>query len=125
MHWIDFDPSGDLKLFGIRLVGANPHTGKKLLFTLLLILLVVALNFLLRGLSRLIMSGRENDRLRWTRQGLRLFVTVLLLFGLISIWFSDPGRLGTAAGFVTASSTYDIVGLPPIKFESMPPRTTP
>ena len=34
----------------------------------------------------------------WTHQGVRIAVTLLLILGVVSIWFEDPTRLATARG---------------------------
>ena len=35
-----------------------------------------------------------------------LFATVLLILGLLSIWFSDPARLATAFGLISAGLAF-------------------
>lgn len=106
--WLEKDPTdGTLKLFDIRLVGANSANAKKLLFTVIFFVAVVVLNYLLRGIARLIVGGFKNERvIFWTRQGIRLAMFLLLLFGIASIWFSDPTRLATALGLVTAGVAF-------------------
>lgn len=42
----------------------------------------------------------------WARQGISIAITVLLLIGLISIWFDNPATLTTAAGMVTAGLAF-------------------
>ena len=42
----------------------------------------------------------------WARQGISLGTTVLLVLGLVSIWFDDPTRLATALGLVTAGLAF-------------------
>jgi small-conductance mechanosensitive channel len=96
-----------MNIFGIRLVGVSADTGRKLLLT---VALVVAL-FVLRavvgvavgwiGLRRRAHEGTERARF-WTRQAVSLVTVALLLFGVVSIWLDDPGRLAGAAGLVTA-----------------------
>ena len=91
-----------LQVFGIRLVGISAENGRKLLFTVLFILLVVLLNWALKLLVKGLV-GKKLERVQfWTRQGIRLFTTALLLIGLISIWFNNPSQLASAAAFVTA-----------------------
>ena len=47
--------------------------------------------------------GKKLERFQfWTRQGIRLFTTAVLLIGLVSIWFNNPSQLASAAAFVTA-----------------------
>ena len=105
--WFETETDGTVKLFDVRLVGANPNNAKKLLFTVIFIAAVVLLNYILRGIARLIVGRMKNDRvIFWTRQGIRLAMAILLVFGIASIWFSDPTRLATALGLVTAGVAF-------------------
>jgi small-conductance mechanosensitive channel len=89
------------------LVGVNAENGRKLLLMLLFIAVFIALRFTLNGLARLLMRGRHNDRLRfWTHQGINLTLALLLIVGIVSIWFDDPARLTTAVGLVTAGLAF-------------------
>ena len=103
-QWFTFDgPDRALKVFGIRLVGISADTGKKLLFSLVLIVGLLLLNWLLHQLLKLLFRGRRWERVRfWTRQGVRLTVALVLILGMVSIWFNEPTRLATAAGLFTA-----------------------
>lgn len=106
--WFNFNaPNGDLRIQGIRFVGFNAGTGKRLLFTLGLIVAVLLLGYALRALARVLIAGRRNERLRfWTRQGIHLFLAIFFLFGIIAIWFSEPAKLGTFLGLVTAGVAF-------------------
>ena len=42
----------------------------------------------------------------WTRQGVSLLATVVLILGLLSIWFNDPTRLATAFGLISAGLAF-------------------
>ena len=42
----------------------------------------------------------------WSRQAIHLATGVLLLLGLVSIWFDDPTRLTTALGLITAGLAF-------------------
>src|SRR3954454_7342399 len=91
-----------VQVLGIRLVGINAENGKKLLFSLVFIIIVIllkqALKLLLKGLT-----GRKLERTQfWARQGVRLLTTAVLLIGLLSIWFNNPSQLASAAAFITA-----------------------
>lgn len=93
-----------MEFYGIRLVGLNPDNGRKLLLTLALILLVIAVRWVLRALARALIRG--NTQLWrgrfWTHQAISVVCAVLLVMGFLSIWFDDPGRLGTFVGLLTA-----------------------
>ena len=102
---------GDTKaveLFGIRLVGVNADNGGKLLLTLVFILIVFLLGKLLSGLAHAVMPGKgRNERVRfWLKQGIQVFTAVLLVLGVISIWFDDPTRLTAAFGMITAGLAF-------------------
>jgi small-conductance mechanosensitive channel len=100
-------PQRAVYLFDTRLVGVNADNGKKLLFTLALIVLVLLLGWGLRALTRAVLRGTRNERAAfWTRQGVRLFVGVFLVFGVASIWFDDPTTLTTGLGLVTAGLAF-------------------
>jgi small-conductance mechanosensitive channel len=96
-----------VEIFGLRLVGINADSGKKLLLSFAFIAFVVlmrrSLRFLLARLPR--REGRERVGF-WLRQMVQLAIALLLLMGLISIWFDDPARLTTGLGLVTAGLAF-------------------
>lgn len=92
----------DLELFGVKLIGVNAENGKKLLLTAAFIAVLIGLRYALRFLAKLAFGERRGRARFWTRQVVRLVLAVLLVFGIISIWFSNPARLGSAAAFITA-----------------------
>ena len=96
-----------MELFSVRLVGLNADTGVKLLFTVVLIGLLLGLGYLLRALATWALQARPDKRTEfWARQLIKLGSAVLLIVGLLSIWFKDPTRLTTALGFVTAGLVF-------------------
>ena len=101
-------PHGALQVFGVKLVGANAENGRKLLFSIIFIFLVIVLGRLVRWIANHLLSGRRHtERVRfWTRQGINLTVAVVTLVGLVSIWFDDPTRLTTALGLVSAGLAF-------------------
>ena len=42
----------------------------------------------------------------WTRQGISLMTAIVLILGFLSIWLSDPTRLATAVGLVSAGLAF-------------------
>lgn len=85
----------------------NAENGKKLLFTLVFIAVVVLLGRLARYLADRALRGQRKNRVAfWARQGVHLATGVLLLLGLVSIWFDDPTRLTTALGLITAGLAF-------------------
>jgi len=96
-----------LQLFGIHLIGANAENGRKLLLTLGFILAAFAAGIVLRWLLGLLGSVVDSPRFRfWSRQAVAILLAILLVLGIISIWFDDPGRLGTFMGLVTAGVAF-------------------
>jgi len=91
-----------LQLFGIRLIGISVENAKKLLFTVLFLLVLWGLNWLARKTAARFLGEERSRASFWTTQILRIVFTFLLITGLISIWFNDPGRLASAAGLITA-----------------------
>src|SRR4051794_28436983 len=95
-------PDRTLQVLGIRLVGVSAETGKKFLFSIAFIVLVLLLNRLLKLLIRGVV-GEKLERVRfWSHQAIRLLTSAIMVVGLVSIWFNTPAQLGSAAAFVTA-----------------------
>ena len=100
-------PERAVEILGIRLVGLNADNAKKLLVTVLFVALVLLLGRLLRFLARAAFRGHRMERSAfWVRQGIHLAMAVMLILGLVSIWFDDPARLTTAIGLITAGLAF-------------------
>ena len=96
-----------MEVFGIKLLGVNAANGQKLLLTLVLIVIVWLLQRVFKSIARKAIRGRRHERiLFWTRQGINLATAMILLLGLLSIWFDDPTRLATGVGLVTAGLAF-------------------
>jgi small-conductance mechanosensitive channel len=98
-----------LQFLGIEWVGINADTGKKLGLSIGFIIFVLVPRFVLRAIVAVVVqrSDRRSSEVRfWTRQGISLFTALVLIFGLLSIWFSDPTRLATAFGLVSAGLAF-------------------
>ena len=106
--WIGLvGPAQAVEFLGVRLVGVNVENAKKLVFTLVFIALILGLGYLLRALVGRALPGSANEKTQfWTRQAIKLTTAVLLILGLLSIWFEDPTRLTTALGLVTAGLAF-------------------
>jgi len=94
-----------IELFGqeIRLLFFSEENGIKLLLSVGLVLVLVVLRWGARGLSRLLQRGLGGERARfWTRQAINLAFAVMLLLGVLSIWFDGPTRLATGVELVAA-----------------------
>ncbi len=97
----------DFEVLGVKLVGVNGENGQKLRLTLAFALLLLALGWLLPALADRLMRGHHNVRVSfWTHQGVWIVVALLLILGVVSIWFEDPTRLATAAGLVVAGLSF-------------------
>jgi small-conductance mechanosensitive channel len=100
-------PNSALQIFGVKLVGVHAENGRKLLFTVLFIILVYLLGRFLHALAARTMGRMRNRRIEfWTRQAIRLTTAVVMLVGILSVWFDDPTRLATALGLVTAGLAF-------------------
>ena len=96
-----------MEIFGIKFIGINAENGQKLLLTVLFIIGILLFGFLLRHLASLILGGTEFERARfWTKQGISVFTSVLIIISVVSIWFDDPTRLATGVGLVTAGLAF-------------------
>ncbi|RZK44569.1 MAG: mechanosensitive ion channel [Hymenobacter sp.] len=98
-----------MKFFGIDWVGVNAENIRKLVISVAFILIVLALSALLRAVIGFLIrkTGDANIQKRfWMRQGVSLIATIVLILGLLSIWFNDPGRLATALGLMSAGLAF-------------------
>ena len=94
-------------VFGIELVGVNAESAQKLLLTLAFFVFVYLLRRGLHALARWSVQRRTDEQTRfWVRQAINLGTTLVLVLGLLSIWFDDPTRLATALGLVTAGLAF-------------------
>jgi small-conductance mechanosensitive channel len=100
-------PEG-ISLFGVRLVGLSATVGKKVFLTLFLLVVLWLLRFLISRLARTFLhwSHASTYTSFWVRQGINVTTALLLLIGLLSIWFDSPTRLATALGLVTAGIAF-------------------
>lgn len=106
-HFISLvGPNHAVNILGVTLVGVNAESGKKVLFTLILILFISMFGSLLRALTTWVMRGRSEHKAFWGRQLVSLGTGLVLVMGLLSIWFDDPTRLASALGLVTAGLAF-------------------
>jgi small-conductance mechanosensitive channel len=97
------DSQDVVHVFGIPLVGMSAENGGKLLLTLGFVVGVVVLSKILRWLASLAERGEQSGRLVfWTRQGVSLVTAVIVICGVLSIWFNDPKQLTSVLGWVAA-----------------------
>jgi small-conductance mechanosensitive channel len=99
--------TGALELFGIHFVGATPENGSKLLLTLALVAIILALAWVARRVAKALGQAVGSARLGfWSRQVVSIIAALMLILGVVSIWFDDPARLTTALGLVTAGLAF-------------------
>jgi small-conductance mechanosensitive channel len=100
-------PNQAVKIYGVKLVGVTTENGKKLLFSVVFIVIVWLLTRVARAFMRSVVYGYHRERVRfWTHQGISLASAIVLILGMVSIWFDDPTRLTTAVGLVTAGLAF-------------------
>lgn len=99
-------PAHNIQIFGVRLLGVDSETGRKLLFTLAFLLLLTVISKGLRSLA-LWIGGREGHKgVFWSRQSVSLITLILAVLGLGSIWFDNPARVATGVGLVGAGLAF-------------------
>jgi small-conductance mechanosensitive channel len=92
-----------LEIFGVKLIGATPEVGRKLLVSLVLLVVVPLVGWVLTKLIGWLTSRIASRRVGfWMRQAVSLLLGLIVVVSLISVWFDNPGRLTTVAGLVTA-----------------------
>lgn len=97
-------PERAVEFMGIRLVGINAVNGMKVMLSIGFVLVVLIVKRLAGFLAGLLLKSRGGERVRfWTRQAGGMITAVVIVLGLASIWFNDPGRLATFIGIFTAA----------------------
>jgi len=100
-------PTRAVQLFGVKLVGVNAENGHKLLFSIIFISLLFLVSRCVSGLLGKLLPSQDSVRVTfWSQQAIHLGAAVVLVVGLVSIWFDDPARLTTALGLVTAGVAF-------------------
>ncbi|MEO8040666.1 MAG: mechanosensitive ion channel domain-containing protein [Betaproteobacteria bacterium] len=98
-----------MEVFDVRWVGVNAENGQKLLLSLVFIVAILVFAKLARWATRLVISRADqaSEQTRfWTRQAISLVSAIVLVLGLLSIWFNDPARLTTAFGLMSAGLAF-------------------
>ena len=96
-----------MDLLGVHWVGVTAENGRRLILSALFVAVVLLLRAGLRRTVRHLLKGDRARQARfWTYQGLNLVASVVIIFGLMSIWFSDPARLATALGLFGAGLAF-------------------
>jgi small-conductance mechanosensitive channel len=96
-----------VQIVGIHLIGLNAANAWKLLVTICFIVGLLIVQYILRGIARVALGGWKGKRIAfWIRQGIRLLTWLILLIGIISIWFENGGRLATFFGLLSAGLAF-------------------
>jgi len=98
---------GAVEVFGVTLVGVSTTTGVKLLFTVGLVLVVLALRALALAMIRRLLGGDVADPRRfWARQGIQVVASVVLVLGIVSIWVTPTTDVSTGIGLISAGLAF-------------------
>jgi small-conductance mechanosensitive channel len=96
-----------LDFLGVHWVGVTAENGRRLLLSLLFVAAVLAVRAGLRRAVRALVRGDGARQVRfWIHQGLNLVASLVIVLGLMSIWFDDPARLATALGLFSAGLAF-------------------
>ena len=98
-----------MELLGIHWFGFTAENVRRLILSVGFVVVVFLLRAASRILSRPFLRGDKNSALQrrfWTHQGINLATALLVVFGLLSIWFDDPARLATAVGLISAGLAF-------------------
>lgn len=98
-----------MEAFGIDWVGINAENGRKLLLSVIFVIVLMIASRLLRALVGLILGRADYSSIQtkfWTRQGISLLTAIVVIVGVVSIWFNDPTRLATAFGLISAGLAF-------------------
>lgn len=98
-----------MNFLGIDWVGVTPENGRKLLLSLVFVAVVLLASRALRALVGLVLRRTDAAGIQtrfWTRQAVSLVTAVVLILGVLSIWFNDPTRLATAFGLISAGLAF-------------------
>ena len=92
-----------MHVFGVALIGATPENARRLILTIVFVVLLTVAVRLLRWLALTVAPQKVAF---WVRQALSIASAATLILGVLSIWFDDPNRLATAIGLVTAGVAF-------------------
>jgi small-conductance mechanosensitive channel len=96
-----------LRLFGVTLIGATAENGRKLLLTLVFVVVAWLITKALRLMLGQFVGTRSGTRFQfWAKQGVSLVFATILLIGVASIWFDNPTRLASVIGLIGAGIAF-------------------
>ena len=95
------------RVFGVTLIGATSHNLHKLVLTLAFIAIAWVFAWLLRQLLKLLIGTRTGTQIQfWAKQGVSLTVAVIVLLGIMSIWFDNPAQLAAVVAMIGAGIAF-------------------
>ncbi len=98
-----------MHFLGVDWVGVNPQNGRKLLLSVAFVAGVLLVSAVIRSVVGLLLRRTDHASTQtrfWMRQAVSLIAAIVLILGLLSIWFSDPTRLATAFGLMSAGLAF-------------------
>jgi small-conductance mechanosensitive channel len=93
-----------MEFFGVRILGFNAETLRKLLLTLAVVGVVLAVRALLGVVSG--MGTGASRRAIWTRKSLRLAFGGVGVLLILSIWFDNASRFATFTGLLAGGVAF-------------------
>jgi small-conductance mechanosensitive channel len=94
-------------LFGITLIGATPDNLHKLLLTIGFVLAAWLIATVLRAILGLFIGSRSGTQFQfWAKQGVSLIISIIVILGIMSIWFDNPARLAGVLGLIGAGIAF-------------------
>ncbi len=92
-----------VRVFGVRLVGLSSDTGRKLVLSVILVVILVGLRALVQAIVRPPAERSSAGPARfWIEQLSSIAALALLAIGLLSIWFETTEQLTAALGLLAA-----------------------
>ena len=95
-----------IKVFNIELIGINGRNGKKLLFSLLLVVLVYSIRWAAMRLVRRSVKEGPDPAGFWSRQGIQLAAFAVLVLGIASIWINPGTDISAGIGLLSAGLAF-------------------
>jgi small-conductance mechanosensitive channel len=106
-NYVEFvGPNHALRMFGITMVGLDAVNGHKAVITVVYLLLVFLIAAGVRWIVRSLPKRWNPVPSFWMRQAINMAVAILVLVGLLSIWFDNPTRLATGIGLASAGLAF-------------------
>ena len=96
-----------VRLFGVTLIGITPHNLHKVILTVAFVAIAWIFAWILRQILKLFIGTRAGTRFQfWAKQGVSLVVAVIVILGVMSIWFDNPAQLASVLGLIGAGIAF-------------------